>query len=386
MTSGSSNSASRRLPLIKMFHVGAVLLISLCRVSAADAPAVALTEFIYESAPFPECHASTIAETTNGQLIAAWFGGTEEKDPDVGIWVSRRVEGKWTEPVEVANGVQSAELRYPTWNPVLFQSRGGPLMLFFKVGPDPRNWWGEWMTSDDGGRSWKGRQKLPADGIGPVKNKPVQLADGTIWCPSSTEGRRGGHMLWQVHFEVTDAKGKSWRRTDPLNTGRDLGAIQPSLLTHADGRWQILARNRDGNGDLWTSFSSDQGQTWTPLNSAGLPNPNAGTDAVTLDDGRQLLVYNHTHRGQSFPRGREMLNVAVSDDGKTWQAALVLERSKGEYSYPAVIQDAAGLVHITYTWKRARVRHVVVDPKRLTGKPIVDGQWPDSIPHALSGG
>src|SRR5678816_4199565 len=111
------------------------------------------SEFIYETAPFPACHASTIVETSTG-LVAAWFGGTAERNPDVGIWTSRFEGGRWTTPVEVANGVQSPTLRYPTWNPVLFQSTGGPLILFYKVGPSPSEWWGMAMRSQDGGRTW----------------------------------------------------------------------------------------------------------------------------------------------------------------------------------------------------------------------------------------
>ena len=90
-----------------------------------------------------------------------------------------------------------------------------------------------------------------------------------------------------------------------------------------------------------------------------LPNPNSGTDAVTLEDGRHLLVYNHT------PKGRTPLNVAVSDDGKAWKAGPVLEAEPGEYSYPAVIQASDGLVHVTYTWRRRRIKHVVLDPTKL---------------------
>ena len=92
--------------------------------------------------PTKECHASTIVETSDGELVAAWFAGTRERDPDVGIWVSRKTGERWTEPVEVVNGVQSMNLRYPCWNPVLFQPSNGPLMLFYKVGPNPREWWG----------------------------------------------------------------------------------------------------------------------------------------------------------------------------------------------------------------------------------------------------
>jgi predicted neuraminidase len=101
-----------------------------------------------------------------------------------------------------------------------------------------------------------------------------------------------------------------------------------------------------------------------------LPNPNSGTDAVTLYDGRHLLVYNHT------TKGRSPLNLALSSDGKSWQAALLLEIAPGEYSYPAIIQTSDGLVHITYTWKRQKVRHVEIDPTKLVLRPIAEGQWP----------
>jgi predicted neuraminidase len=102
-----------------------------------------------------------------------------------------------------------------------------------------------------------------------------------------------------------------------------------------------------------------------------LPNPNSAIDAVMLRDGRALLIYNHT------ATGRSVMNAAVSEDaGATWQALCELEREPGsEFSYPAVIQTADGLVHTTYTWKRQRIRHVVLDPNRGTPRPMPDGQW-----------
>ena len=72
------------------------------------------------SAPFPSAHASTIVETPAG-LVAAWFGGTREKHPDVGIWLSRHDGRTWSAPVEVATGRQADGRRYPCWNPVLFR-------------------------------------------------------------------------------------------------------------------------------------------------------------------------------------------------------------------------------------------------------------------------
>jgi predicted neuraminidase len=290
--------------------------------------------------------------------------------------------------VEVANGIQflcpdGTPHRYACWNPVLFQPHAvdstspAPLMLFYKCGPEPTAWWGMLMTSIDGGATWTAPRRLPEGILGPIKNKPVELTDGTIVCPSSTEDHG-----WRLHLELTRDLGKSWVRIGPLNDGIEVGAIQPSILFHADGRWQLLARDRRRIGSVWTAWSNDNGLTWSDLSSTGLPNPSSGIDAVTLRDGRQLLVYNHAQRPSedaSIGASRGMLNVAVSDDGAHWQAALVLEHSSGEFSYPAVIQTAEGRVHITYTWDRRRIKHVVIDPSELRSAAIVDGRWPDSM-------
>jgi len=320
-------------------------------------------EFIYETAPFPQCHASTIVQSRDGTLVAAWFGGTREKHADVGIWVSRFVDLHWTAPVEVANGVESAEQRYPCWNPVLFQPRQGPLLLFYKVGPSPSSWWGVLKTSEDHGQTWSAAGRLPDGILGPIKNKPIELPGGKILCGSSTE-----HDGWRAHFEWTTDGGKTWSKAEPAHDPARIGAIQPALLLHPEGAVQAVGRSQQGK--IWESWTRDQGATWGPLSLMELPNPNSGLDAVTLADGRHVLVYNHTSRGRS------PLNVAVSADGKRWQAALVLEREPGEYSYPAVMQTRDGLVHITYTWKRQRVKHVVADPGKMVLRDFVGGQWP----------
>jgi predicted neuraminidase len=331
---------------------------------AAAAPGLVKSEFIFETAPFPQCHASTIVETKGG-LVAAWFGGTRERNPDVGIWLSRCVAGRWTAPVEVANGVQSPKNRFPCWNPVLFQPRTGPLLLFYKVGPSPGGWWGMMMTSEDGGQTWSQPRRLPEGILGPIKNKPVQLANGDLLCPTSTE-----HSGWRVHFERTSDLGQTWRATPPVNDGKEISAIQPSILFHkGDGRLQAIGRTRQGR--LFQVWSEDGGTSWGNMTLTSLPNPNAGTDALTLKDGRHFLVYNHS------TKGRSPLNVAVSADGEHWQAALVLEDEPGqEFSYPAVIQTADGLVHITYTWERVRIKHAVVDPAKARLHSMVQGAWP----------
>jgi predicted neuraminidase len=334
----------------------AVILALMLVVMQAPSPIVS-SEFIYETAPFPSAHASTIVETADG-LVAAWFGGSREGGPDVGIWLSRRVGGRWTAPVEVANGAQADGTRLPLWNPVLFDTGDGALTLFYKEGPHPSSWWGMALTSRDHGRSWSDRRRLPDGVLGPIKNKPARLADGTIVSGSSTEST-AKPSVWRVHFERSEDRGKTWTvvRPPPVTTGSEPDAIQPAILVHPDGRLQAVGRTRSER--VFETWSSDGGRTWTPLALTTLPNPNAGIDAVALRDGRYLIVYNHT------TQGRTPLDVAVSADGKTWSAPIALESEPGEYSYPAVIQTSDGLVHITYTWQRQRIRHVVIDPARL---------------------
>ncbi len=320
-------------------------------------PGVEDQEFVFTEAPFQQCHASTIVNTSAG-VVVAWFGGTEEGADDVGIWVSRH-KGGWTDPVEVANGIQHRGKRYPCWNPVLYQVPHGPLMLFYKVGSHPSRWWGELMVSYDGGRVWTQPRRLPEGIFGPIYNKPVLLSDGALLCGSSTE-----HDGWRVHFEITRDWGTSWERFGPVEDREQFDAIQPTILSHPNGRLQALCRSREGR--ITTTSSQDGGETWGTMVATDLPNPNSGIDGVTLFDGRHLLVYNHTLRDEGSPSDREMLNVAISEDGQTWRRTLTLENeANSEFSYPAVIQSDDGLVHITYTWKRQHIKHVVLNPEQL---------------------
>jgi predicted neuraminidase len=340
-------------------------------VAAAAASGVAGSEFLFDSAPFASAHASTIAETRQG-LLAAWFGGTREGASDVGIWLSRRLRSEWTRPVEVANGTQPDGTRQPCWNPVLFEMPNSVLMLFYKVGPTPQSWWGMVRMSRDSGLTWSEARRLPDGRLGPIKNKPVRLSDGAVVGPSSTESPERP-STWRVHFERTDDGGVTWTATQPLGSGDgvQINAIQPSILIHPGDRLQAVGRTRSGR--VFETSSGDGGRTWTSLALTVLPNPNSGLDAVTLRDGRHLIVYNHT------TLGRSPLNISLSRDGATWEAALVLEGEPGEYSYPAVIQTSDALVHITYTWKRQRIKHVVIDPARLRSIPMPDGKWPTQL-------
>lgn len=354
----------------------------------------------------PSVHASTIVELQNGDLLAAWFAGEYEGHPDVKIWASHRAKGTktWTRPVVVADGTfdtatgngREGDLarmagldstdhgRKSCYNPVLYQMPDGEVLLFYKIGRFVQDWTG-WLTrSKDNGYTWTPKEPLPKGFLGPVKNKPI-LMDDNLLCPSSTE--KDG---WKIHFEryIIDEKkrfpehglleGKATttgsiaaeqaEKTFEPGKLSPIGCIQPSILRLGGDSLMVLCRTQ--NGRLATSYSHDSGRSWTPVTLTALPNNNSGTDAVTLHDGRHVLVYNPV----ATPTGehnapRTPLCVAISDDGKHWQHLITLEDSNiSEYSYPAVIEGHDGSIHITYTWRRERVRHVEIKWMRHVAK------------------
>lgn len=363
-------------PLARGFRLalaalGAWSLVLAATPATAARDAILSAEPVYENAPYPQSHASTIVETTAGTIAAAWFGGTHERHPDVGIWFARRIDGGWQDARELADGIQADGPRLPTWNPVLFQAPKGDLFLFYKVGPSPQTWWGMVITSSDDGKTWSPPRRLPDGILGPIKNKPVVLADGAWLSPTSLERAEGVTQAdgggWSLYFERSEDGGRTWTKTPPVASPLKLDAIQPSILFHPGGVLEAVARTRQGA--LAQTWSKDGGRTWSPLSTIDLPNPNSGTDAVTLADGRQLIVYNHSGQRPDTPgKGpRYPLNVAISKDGVSWREVLTLEsepRPDG-YAYPAVIQARDGKVHVTYTVDRRGIRHVVIDPAKL---------------------
>ena len=400
-------------------------------------PAIVKDQFLYDHTYFPEAHASTIVELKNGDLVAGYFGGTHERDPDVCIYVNIKKKGSdtWSAPILAADGVldlsdprakyaglsgmneetTSAEAgpvkvlsekkgfltydyntktsrislpktlkRKSCWNPVLFEMPNGELWLFFKIGTTVGDWTGWLSKSKDGGKTWSDKEPLPFDPegrafLGPIKNKP-ELIDGRLLCGSSTEGNG-----WRFHIEILDLSDGLWKKgkaikdlnwkyvpvesTEAIKTDDNqqhpIDCIQPSILKLKDGRLQVLMRTH--NARLATSFSSDNGDTWTPVTLSEVENNQSGTDAVTLKDGRHALIYNNFETLPLTKKGvRTPVSIALSDDGAHWHHALTLEDSPiDQYSYPAIIQGRDGTLHCVYTWRRQRISYKQIDLQKL---------------------
>jgi predicted neuraminidase len=303
-------------------------------------------EFIFERAPFPSCHASTLVELAPGELLAAWFGGSDEGRPDVAIWGARRSGGTWSEPFELAR-----EPNIAAYNPVLFFASDRTLWLYYKFGSHPSSWTAARRFSRDRGSTWSEIEHLPAGLYGPIKNKPLLLPDGAILSGTSVESYRA----WACWVERSTDHGRTWTRHGPIVVpGEPYGIIQPAIVPLPGGRLRMFVRATQRIGRICYADSTNGGLSWTPAQPTILPNPNSGIDAVALRDGRIILVYNHTHKGRS------PLNVAVSSDGEAWDNFLTLESEPGEFSYPAVIQSSGGNLHLTYTWNRKRIKHVEI--------------------------
>lgn len=334
----------------------ALLAAAILMIAGCGAGDVEVTqEFLYEQAAFPQCHAATIVEYPEGCLTAAFFGGPYEGNDDVCIYLCRKKIGDdtWSEPVVVAE-----DSLHACWNPVLFAPGDGRLLLFYKTGPEVAKWTGHVRTSYDGGGTWTGDYEFPQGMLGAIKNKPVTLASGRIVSPSSEESYAGtkDRRIWTVHFEISDDGAHSWRKVGPVEADDSLMVIQPTVLQHKDGTLQALCRS--ANGSVMMTWSHDGGDSWSKMEPSNVPNNNSGIDAVTLPDGRFVLVANPIgDSGKRYP-----LCVLVSEDGINWEnvCTLASEPVESGYCYPSVIYGSDGALHVVYTWDRKKIRYARV--------------------------
>lgn len=307
-------------------------------------------DFVFgDQQQFPQCHASTLIRLRDGKFLVAWFGGTKEKDDDVGIWMSAGRPGEWSIPSEVAKISHK-----PHWNPVLFQSPEGKIFLFFKVGKEISKWQTWLMTSVDGGKTWSAAHELVKGdhgGRGPVRNKPIVLSNGTWIAGASNEDG-----LWNVFFDLSNDEGNTWHATPFLSVDRKSlsgkGVIQPTLWESEPGHVHALLRS--SSGVICRADSKDYGKTWSPVYKTQIPNPNSTVDLAKLPNGHLILACNPDNSNWGS-RG-ELVLLESGDNGKSWQELVELENGSrdDEYSYPAIINFGDSIA-VTYTWKRKKI-------------------------------
>lgn len=307
-------------------------------------------DFVFgDDREFPQCHASTLVRTDGGKFVIAWFGGTKEKDDDVGIWVSTGRPGHWTAPLEVAKIRED-----PHWNPVLHRGADGKIYLFFKVGKEISHWETWVQVSEDDGATWTAAYELvkgDRGGRGPVKNKMIELTDGTWLAGASVEPDR-----WDVMLDRSEDGGKTWVESEKLAIDtvaiKGKGAIQPTLWESEPGKVHMLVRTT--GGVVGRSDSDDNGKTWSTIVATSLPNPNSGIDLTKLDDGTLALMYNPDSKNWG---SRSPVSLALShDNGVTWPDVIDIDAGdkEDEFSYPAIISWGDSIA-TTYTWNRQKI-------------------------------
>ena len=310
---------------------------------------------ILQNPPFTACHASTLVELPDGRVMVAFFAGSHEGAPDVRIWACTLSAGSWSEPFTLADGRINDTLTYPCWNPVFYRTSQGELLLFYKVGPNPREWFGMMKRSLDDGLTWSDPQRLPDGILGPIRCKPVELAGGRLLCPSSVETAD----RWSVRMEVLDLATGHWQSI-PVDPQGPYQVIQPTIIQLPGDTLRILCRSK--HDAVLFSDSGDGGRSWSPFTKLTMSNPNSGIDAVTLPDGTHLIVYNPLPAGTEWWLGRNRLNLAWSADGIHWQDLIELENQEsGEYSYPAMIVARDGRILMSYTYERRNVKYTEID-------------------------
>lgn len=341
---------------------------------APDAVPVFARRWITPPGHTASAHSSAICTLPSGDLLAVWYGGSREGAADVALFTSRLPAGEtaWTAPVRTMDREKAQDeldrVIKKVGNAVAFADPTGTLWLVY-VSVSVGGWSGSALnvtTSRDEGRTWGESVRLTLNPFlnlsSLVRNKPIFAGDGRIGLPIYHEmAAKFPQMLW-----LTPAAGGGLEEYRIRNLASQPGLIQPVLVPLEDDRVLMLLRDRGEDRNVHLAYSDDNGWTWSEALPTGLPNPDAAVDALRLRDGRILIAYNDAERG------RENLRLALSgDEGRTWEAGTMLEAEPHEeFSYPNLVEDRRGRIHLTYTWRRERIRHIMFNLAWLDARTI----------------
>jgi len=344
-------------------------------------------------------HSSSIVECPNGDLLVCWFYGSgERKANDVVIQGARLKKGSDTwGPVFLMADTPG----FPDCNPVLFIDQQARLKLFwivvranqweqsilkYRVSTDyqrtgaPKWDWQDIILLQPGDRfaatiesvfktltpkeqMWAkyaprystmiieaARDKAKRQTGWMTRTHPTVLPSGRILLPLYSDGFNVSLVA------ISDDQGAHWSASQPIV---GWGPIQPSIVQKKDGT--LVSYMRDsGNAPnrVLISTSTDSGESWSPAVDTDIPNPGSSLEAIALQDGRWVMVYNDQEQG------RHSLVAAMSDDeGKTWKWKRHIGQSEDgqtTFAYPSLIQARDETLHLTYSYKvkgRATIRY-----------------------------
>ncbi len=378
----------------------------------ATAPSAARLQSHFASSKLhTQTHAASLIELQDGRLRAFWFSGSREgaKDVEIHDAVFDPAQGKWsTERSVISRGAtQNGLLRYVSklGNPVPARGADGRLWLYY-VTVSLGGWAGSSITalhSSDEGETWSVPQRLvtsPFINISTlVKGAPFMYDDGTLGLPVYHEfiSKFGEMLRLGKNGEVLDKQ--------RLSAGDD-GGLQPIMLVQSAQDARVLMRYAGAAPRrVLSTVTHDAGAHWSVPEKIMLANPNAALSAITLHDGRMVVVLN------DLEEGRDALTLAVSTDGGVnWQRVSQLEDQvaaraqiqnetqhlklvealakdsdtaatpqhvesvtqavctpdcRFEFSYPYLIQARNGDLHLVYTWNRSFIKHLWFSPAWL---------------------
>jgi predicted neuraminidase len=301
------------------------------------------------------CHCSSLAENDAGELIGVWYEGSYEGAPDTVIRASFKKPGSsWQRAEDLFHfpGV-------PLGNPVLFSLDRRNLYILFSILLGES--WTESVLylsrSSDGGHRWSNPELLfPRKGL-MAKTRPLILDSGRILMPLYNEVE-----FYPVVLVVEDPTQWAQARFTAETMARG-SAIQPVLAPLGDGTILMLCRTTKGT--IWKSLSSNGGLSWSICTPTRLPNPNSALDLLVVEPGSLVLAFNNS------AGDRSSLSVALSRDaGSSWAFLRDVDSGEGEYSYPCLLRDRTGRMHLSYTENRCRIRHIEFDLPWLTEHPL----------------
>ena len=304
-------------------------------------------------------HAVTLAQGSDGNLVAAWFSGSREGAEDVAIVFSALVDGTWTAPRVIADRHRverdSHRVVRKLGNPLLWRDPQNVLHLWF-VSVSYGGWAGSsinHMESIDNGVRWSASKRIITSPFGNlstlVRNPPIALRDGGVALPAYHEfiNKR---PEW-LHFDA------NMMLVDKSRIPGSAGTLQPAAVAISGNEGLMLLRDAGPMHRLHVAHSADAGSSWLPAAANKIDNPNSAIAMIRLGDGSLLLA------GNPQPANRNQLALLRStDSGKNWSPPHVVEQGgdNDEFSYPALLQDDAGRVHLAYTWKRQTIKHMVL--------------------------